>query len=382
MTNRSRYTSSSATQSFVLGRLFFVIGVAVALILGLWAAWQQIGWDIPQPHSNFAQSHGGLLVVGVFGTFITLQRSIVVSEIIQNKTLRLLPYVLPVLTLLSSAAVLVNFSEPAIFAIIACIGYAIASGYQYYRQRSTDPFLTVIAGLFWFSGNAAWLSGDQPNDMALYWIVFLILTFGEEQYRRGWGDNPSGANLWFIAGLGGVAWGSSLATSGVEDGFRLMGLGEILIALWFFTFDTARQPDNRNAPLRPIAACLFSAFFWLAVSGILGLGYSEIKTDHSFEAFTHTLFIGFGLSMLFAHTPHNLETALNIVPQLNRLYVVSIGLLNAGMVVLLIGDLIPNDSLRQWGGALRGIALTLFLINIGMMLRARHTYQLAGAKTI
>ncbi|HRE25048.1 MAG TPA: hypothetical protein PK954_00310, partial [Anaerolineales bacterium] len=80
-----------------------------------------------------------------------------------------------------------------------------------------------------------------------------------------------------------------------------------------------------------------------------------------YDAVLHSVLLGFIFSMIFGHAPI-------ILPALSgravTLYTPALyaplALLHGALVVRLSGDLLPDLTLRQWGGLLNVIAVLLF----------------------
>jgi len=144
-------------------------------------------------------------------------------------------------------------------------------------------------------------------------------------------------------------------------GVRMASLGFTALALWLFVFDIARRNIHRTKTTRFIAVNLLLGFGWLLVGGLLGLRYAGVIAGPTYDAMLHSLFMGFTLSMIFAH-------ALIIVPAIaglsvpyHKLLYGPVVLLHLSLSMRIIGDLNLWRSLRLWGGLLNVVAVLWFL---------------------
>jgi hypothetical protein len=81
------------------------------------------------------------------------------------------------------------------------------------------------------------------------------------------------------------------------------GAGCLAIALWLLRFDIARKTIRQKGLPRFAATCLLSGYVWLGVSGLLGLLQGAVIAGPRYDAFLHTVLIGFVISMIFGHAP-------------------------------------------------------------------------------
>jgi hypothetical protein len=85
-----------------------------------------------------------------------------------------------------------------------------------------------------------------------------------------------------------------------------------------------------------------------------------------YDATLHAVFLGFVMSMVFAHAPVIVPAVLGISLPYRQAFYLHVGVLHVSLVLRILGDLI--DSLgrwRVWGGLLNAVALLLFMFNTG-----------------
>jgi hypothetical protein len=79
--------------------------------------------------------------------------------------------------------------------------------------------------------------------------------------------------------------------------------GYAALALWLLAFDIARRTVRKSGLTRYIAVALLAGYFWLGVAGLLGLRFGGETAGLHYDAFLHSIFVGFVFSMIFAHAP-------------------------------------------------------------------------------
>jgi hypothetical protein len=70
--------------------------------------------------------------------------------------------------------------------------------------------------------------------------------------------------------------------------------------------------------------------------------------------------------MIFGHAPIIFPAILGLSIQYHPIFYTHLILLHASLVLRIIGDIMFNTVLRQWGGLLNGIAIILFLVLTAM----------------
>lgn len=174
----------------------------------------------------------------------------------------------------------------------------------------------------------------------------------------------AGAAGLFAAGLlASLAAGPSPATGGtVPAGIRVTGAGLIALALWLARYDVAGRTIRGHGLTRYMAAALLTGYAWLAVAGGLWAGVGQMADGGAYDAELHAVFLGFVMSMIFAHAPVIVPSVLGRpLPFRSYLYVPLV-LLHASLILRLAGgDWAGSTGAWQWGGALNETAILLFL---------------------
>jgi hypothetical protein len=94
-----------------------------------------------------------------------------------------------------------------------------------------------------------------------------------------------------------------------------------------------------------------------------------------YDAMLHAVFLGFVISMVFAHAPVIFPAVLGVPLEYRPAFYLHVGVLHVSLILRVVGDLV--DSLgrwRVWGGLFDAVALLLFMFNTGrsMALRGNH----------
>jgi hypothetical protein len=93
-----------------------------------------------------------------------------------------------------------------------------------------------------------------------------------------------------------------------------------------------------------------------------------------YDAFLHSILVGFVISMIFGHAPIIFPAVLQLPITFSALFYTHLTLLHLSLLLRLAGDLSLSTPLRLWGGLLNGISILLFLVNSAIIiLRARLT---------
>jgi len=110
------------------------------------------------------------------------------------------------------------------------------------------------------------------------------------------------------------------------------------------------------------------------VGGLLTWRFASVLAGPYYDAMLHTVFVGFVFAMIFGHAPIIIPAILDRTtsPYHPALYVPLL-LLQASLLLRVVGDLLGWWPGRQWGGLLNALAVLLFLITLGRVLRRRKS---------
>jgi len=348
---------------------------ALALLTGLCGAMARLGWSLPHG-ASLAALHGPLMISGLFGTLISLERAVALG--------RGWSYAAPACSGLGTLALLGGAPEAVTAAAYVVAAAVLASGSLLItlQQRAVFTGTLLFGALAWLAGNVFWLAGQPVPDLVGWWLAFLVLTIAGErlelsrlmQPRRG-----SEALFLFAVGLLVVGAQHGLPT---ESGAILFGLAVIVMTLWLVRHDIARLNIGRTGQTRFMAACMLAGYTWLGLAGVVLIAFPPNKVAFGYDIALHAVLIGFVLSMVLGH-------ALIILPAVARIRLRYAPILYApllllhGSVALRVGSGLGGWDLgRKGSGILTLIALAGFIGSLAVSARqSRRTGQAAGPGT-
>ncbi len=351
--------------------------LAVALLtalLAMWAGLMRLGWALPPLTNTLTGVHGALMVSGVLGTLISLERVVALG--------RRWAYAAPALTALGVVALLIGAPLGALAMTLGSLVMVAVFGIIVRRHPALFTATMMLGTAAWFIGNALWLAGQPIHRVVWWWGGYLVLTIVGERLELGRILRLSslvqgtflGAVIVYLAGL--------VLTLAVPDlGARVAGAGMFALALWLLRYDIARRSVRQTGLTRFIAACMLAGYVWLAASGALAIVFGAVSGGAIYDAMLHTLFLGFVSSMIFGHAPIILPALLGIGVPYRAAFYAHLILLHASLLWRVSGDLLGSFDARQWGGMFNVIAGLLFLFNTARALQASLRLQ-ASEKTL
>lgn len=329
----------------------------LALGVGLWAGLLRLGWRLPTPQAGLAALHGPLMLAGFFGVVIGLERAVALK--------RAWTYAAPLLTGLGGLLLLVGVPGRAgpLLITLGSIGLVAVFALILRQHPALHTWVMALGALAWLVGNALWLAGRPLFSVVLCWAGFLVLTIAGERLELGRLLQLSPrvrAVFGLIVAL--LLAGLVVAGFNFDLGARVSGAACLALALWLLRYDIARRTVRKTGLTRFIAVCLLSGFVWLAVGGGIGLIYGGIPAGPIYDAFLHTLFVGFVFAMIFGHAPIIIPAVLGAPLAFMRSFYIHLSLLHLSLGLRVVGDLGGLAQVRLWGGMLNVCAIVLFLI--------------------
>lgn len=339
--------------------LLLVAGAALTAVLGGLA---RLGLGIGFGPA-MADRHGPLFVLGVFGTVISLERAVALG--------RSWALAAPVVSVAAASSLLLRLPfAPALF-VVAVALTLLVNAVIIRRQSAAFTWLMLLGSVTLLEGTFAWARGAAVFDVIPGWKAFFVLTIVAERLELSrlvptpeW---ARGLVVLFATGLG-LTTGAGLLD--VDGAGPLAGMMMALLGLWAFRFDLARRTVRQRGLPRYTALGVLLGAGWLVVSG-LGLVALEVPpAGPRYDAVLHALFVGYVLSMVFAHAPLILPAVARIALPMHAALYVPVVVLQLGLVLRLVGDLAEVGWLRQLGAALNVATLGLFLISVLISRRA------------
>jgi hypothetical protein len=345
--------STGGVKEFHLVLLAFGI---LGLITGLCGALWRLGWTLPHG-SSLAAIHGPLMISGVFGMLISLERAVAHGG--------RWAYSAPVLAGIGSLALVVGAPMEFGASAYAAAAAALAGGSlsATIRQPGLPTGALLFGALAWLAGNVLWLVGMGGADAAGWWLTFLIVTIAGERMqlnaslpqRRG-----SEALFLFAGGLLIVGARNGLPTG---NGTILYGIALLVTAVWFLRHDVARLDVRGTGQDRFTAACMLAGYAWLAAAGLV-LTASPSDVTFGYDVTLHAVLVGFVLSTVFGHAPIILPTLARIRVQYVPFLYVPLLLLHGSVALRVGGGLVGWDAGRKGSGLLTLVALGTFAVGL------------------
>ncbi|HEY9525074.1 MAG TPA: hypothetical protein VIR33_17685, partial [Thermopolyspora sp.] len=245
-------------------------------------------------------------------------------------------------------------------------------------QASLHNAVLAAGAVCWVVAGVLWLAGWDIPRFVPWLVAFLVLTISGERLELSRLVGAKGlARRLFLAAA--ALFGAGLVVSLVAEpaGVRIAGAGLIAFAAWLARFDVARRTIRTAGITRYMAVALLTGYGWLAVAGVLWAAFGRMIAGHAYDAMLHAVFLGFVISMIFAHAPVIIPAVLGRPLPYRPFLYIPLVLLHAALVLRLIGgDLAGNMVAWQWGGSLNEVALLLFMVLAATsVLRARTTVR-------
>ncbi|HFC11257.1 MAG TPA: hypothetical protein ENJ56_00330 [Anaerolineae bacterium] len=337
----------------------FMILVLLALLAALWAGLLRIGWQWPTLTSSLIGLHGPLMVSGFLGTLIGIERAVALRQ--------RWCFASPLLIGLG-ALLLIMGIQLKIGMLLLVLGSAVMVLIQAQILRIHYALHTVVIGagaLLLFGGNLLWLLGKPISQISYWWAGFLLLVIAGERLELSRVLRLS-AGVKKLFGIAAAIFGLGLlvALFRYSLGVRIASAGVVALALWLWRYDLARRNIHKSDLVRYIAWNLLIGYAWLTVSGLLGMYFAGTQGGVYYDAWLHTLFLGFAMSMIFAHAPIILPAILGITVPYRRILYSAPVLLHFSLLLRIFGDLTVQQAIRKWGGLLNALAILAFFATV------------------
>jgi hypothetical protein len=329
---------------------------ALALIAGLCGSLWRLGWTLPHG-SSLAAIHGPLMISGVFGTLISLERAVAIG--------RRWAYSAPALGGMGSLALIigapVEYGAGAYVAAAAALaGGSLSSTI---RRPSLPTGALLFGALAWLAGNVLWLVGEGGANAAGWWLTFLIVTIAGERMEL---SRPMpqrrGCEAWFLFAFGLLLVG---ARNGLPTGSGaiLYGAALLVTALWFLRHDIARLDVRGTGQARFTASCMLAGYVWLAIAGLVLIA-SPSGGAFGYDVTLHAVLVGFVLSTVFGHALVILPAVARVNLRYTPVLYLPLALLHLSVVMRAGGGLMGWDSGRKGSSLLTIAALASFAASL------------------
>lgn len=325
----------------------------VSLVTGVLSGLQRMGWDFNL--TAVVADHGAIMIGGFIGTLITLEKIIPLK--------RTALYILPILS--GSSVFLFFIDQPwlSVFCLIlSSAGLCMVFLIYLLRERSLVYAIMLAGALAWATGNVLLLTnGFYPVSLP-WWMAFVLLVIASERLEL-MKFLPVSLNQkrFFVGMLALFTVTCALTFHGI--GSYLAAFSLIAIALWLMRFDVVGLNLKKQQLTRYTGVALLTGYVSLSMCGIFILLASHKPLGY--DILVHTFFLGFVLSMIFAHGPIILPGVLgiSIKPYHTTLYL-WLTLLHGSWVVRVFADFTLDMVLRKYTGMASGIAIAGYFITL------------------
>lgn len=339
-----------------------IAAIALVLLLSMWAGLIRLGWSLPSLLPGIVAGHGPLMVSGVLGTLITLERAVALAATYKSSWRWM--YAAPLLCALGGILLTLTTSGIAAKVLITAgsLCFVVMSAVMLRHHRAMYTAVMGIGSLAWLAGNVLWLAGWPMYALVHAWVAFLILTIVGERLELGRIIRLSRRSQQLFAAATALFIGGVMLTLfDLKTGVRITGLGEIALALWLLRYDIARFTIRRPGLPRFIAACLLLGYVWIGVGGLIGLAFGDVRAGVQYDALLHALFLGFVFSMIFGHAPIIIPALTGLPVNFHPTAYSYLFLLHGSLILRIVSELSGFTAGRQWGGLLNVATILLFM---------------------
>ncbi|MEW5870631.1 MAG: hypothetical protein AB1894_15265 [Chloroflexota bacterium] len=353
-----------------LSRLPILLLAMAALLLAMWAGLLRMGWEWPLLQPTLPLSHGPLMISGFFGTLISLERAVALGK--------RWAYIGPVLSGLGGILLIAGVQGLAGPVLLAAGSLCLVLVFAYILRSHRASYIVTMAlgALSWFIGCLLILLGWPVYYIVMWWVGFLVLTIAGERLELGRMVRLSrNSKVLFGLAAGLFMAGCLVMLIWLEEGARLAGAGMLALAAWLLRYDIARRTVRMAGLTRYIAVCLLVGYFWLGISGVIGLAYGGVREGPIYDIMLHSVLLGFVFGMIFGHAPIIFPAILGIQVNYHPVFYTPLVFLNLSLILRLAGGLADWDGARLWGGLLNAITILLFL---GLLVASRGFRQPAN----
>lgn len=312
--------------------------------------------------ARLAAGHGLLMSLAFLGTLIALERAVALG--------RPWGYAAPAAAGLGGLAILVGAPAIAGSLLFALGGAGLVVIYVAFDriERSLQTTIQGLGAVAWLGAAGVLLAGRGASTAVVWLAAFLVLTIAGERLDLARLGGIGGRGRPALAAAVTLLLGGAVVSLVVFDlGLRLAGFGLLGLAIWLGRFDLARRTIRLDGAPRFIAGALLLGYGWLAVAGLLWIVEGGAASGLIRDALLHALFLGFVMSMVFAHAPIILPAVTGLPLPYRPWFVTHLGLLHLGLLVRVgLGDLAGSMSAWQAGGVLNVLAIVLFVVGSAM----------------
>jgi hypothetical protein len=340
----------------MLLRRGLLLVAAAAAVTGIFGGLARLGIVVAWGPEYFV-AHGPLLVLGVFGTVIGLERAVALG--------RDWGLVAPGLGAAAAVAMLTGLAWAPWIAAGSSLALVALNAAIVQRQTAPFTWLMLLGSGVLLLGAALWALGRPVFEIVPTWIAFFVLTIAAERLELSrLAPTPRWASRTLVLLACILASSSCARALGWEPALRVLGITTGLLGAWELHFDLARRTVRRRGLPRFAALGVLLGAGWLLVTGVLLISTGLPPAGPFYDAVLHAVFVGYVLSMVFAHAPIILPAVARVDVPFTVVLYAPLAVLHLGLAVRIAGDLAGIAPLRQVGGIANAVALGLFALSV------------------
>ncbi len=340
---------------FVGIRFVFLAVAGVGLVAGLVAALGLLG--VISVPAQLASDHGPLMVFGFVGGAIGLERAVAVRT--DWAWAGPAFHVLGAITLLAGTPRL----APALFFALSFVVLGAVYVTIHLRQATLAIIVQaagviggVCAAVLWGTG----ASFREVMPLAVLYVVATIIGERIELARITIEGTPEESGITALVLV--LAASAVVYMAAPSVGFAFMGAILAVIAGLTARVDVARRLVRSRGLPRYSAACMLFGYGWLALAGIVWLSFGHGVSGYAYDVAVHAVFLGFVISMIFAHAPIIVTSVLRISLPYHAVLYVPMVLLHLSLAVRFVSDARSLAPGWQAGGVLGVVAVATFMV--------------------
>ena len=359
-------------------RLPLLAGGALALVGGLYAGLVLLGLPVADTDTagGVGAVHGPVMVFGFVGTLVAVERAVALGA--------RWALLAPACSVLGPTALLAG-APSLVGRLLLCVAGVVLLGVYaaLWRRQATVALLAQAAGaLCWYTGALLWAGGFPISGIVPWLAGFVVATIAGERLELAHLGLAAGghraalsAQSWFLAVLAAVLVGAVASLLWPPVGSQLWGLALLGVVGWLAVFDVARHTVRGRGLPRYVAVGLLVGYGWLAAAGMVWVGGGVVSDGPRYDAVLHAVFLGFTMSMIFAHAPVILPAVLRRPLPYHPVLYAPLGLLHASLLARVgLGDAGGQVTVWQWAGVANEVAVVGFLACAAVLaVRAHRT---------
>lgn len=342
-------------------RLVVALAAALCLIAGLVAAVVLLGLALPAWPPRLADSHGPLLVAGFLGTLICLERAVALRGRI--------PLAAPVLLGVGSLLA-IGFPVARWVAAGGAAGLLLIYLPLWRRSRDDAVLVESCGAAALLIALLAWAGGAPVPNVVCLFAAFLVLTIGGERLELARIALPATSASRLVLAALPVLIAASAAVLWPRIGAVGFGISLLPLVLPLVAHDIAWRTIKSAGLTAFMGGCMLAGYGWLLLAaGLWACGVAGPGSG-GYDATLHATFLGFAMSMVFAHAPVIVPAVFGRrIPWSPWLVVPAVLLHGSLLTRVWLGDALGSLPARQISGVLNEAAIALFAIVVLTLLR-------------